>query len=258
MNIADIYAHTPGSRFLTSCPYKAPEALLDYIYSSMPAAFKVRTALNSSSVTSMDISPDENPNRFSDLLGLCAKLVSAAGKRSHFEGLLIINISALSPTPDNTIRLKALGELLSMKDGLASQCITLLYGPEKERELLVCADYLDFDGKLKVICYEQENKLSLTDLLNALDEFGSDDDNDDSEDMDTPESVKAELEALFDQLFSSHSETDSSPSLEAEGTGLDDEDDNGGTSSDECAPIDQSLRSMLDDFLKGEESENFE
>lgn len=165
LNIADIYAHAPGSRFLASCPSKAQEDMLDYIYASMPATFKARTALNSSSVTSMDIAPDETPNRFSDLLGLCTKLVSAAGKRSHFEGLLIINISALSPTPDNTIRLKALGELLSMKDGLASQCITLLYGPEKECELLVCADHLDFDGKLKVVCYEQANKLSLSDLL---------------------------------------------------------------------------------------------
>lgn len=95
LNIADIYAHAPGSRFLASCPSKAQEDMLDYIYASMPATFKARTALNSSSVTSMDIAPDETPNRFSDLLGLCTKLVSAAGKRSHFEGLLIINISAL-------------------------------------------------------------------------------------------------------------------------------------------------------------------
>lgn len=165
VNIANIYAHAPGSRFLVSCPSKAQEDMLDYIYSSMPSTFKTRTALNSNSIASMDIAPDESPNRFNDLFGLCAKLISAAGKRSHFEGLLIINISALSLTPENTIRLKALGELLAMKDGLASQCITLLYGPEKECELLACADHLDFDGKLKVICYEQSNGLSLPDLL---------------------------------------------------------------------------------------------
>lgn len=165
MSITDIYAYAPGTRLLVSCPSKSQEDMLDTIYSSMPSTFKDRTCLNSSSITSMDISPDENPNRFGDLLGLCAKLISAAGKRSHFEGLLIVNIAALVATPGNTVRLKALGELLAMKDGLASKCITLLYGPEKEAELLTCADCLDFDGRLKVFCYEQSNKLPLSDLL---------------------------------------------------------------------------------------------
>ena len=86
-------------------------------------------------------------------------------------------------------------------------------------------------------------------IVNALDEFGSDDDNDDSEDTDTPESVKAELEELFDRLFSSRSETESSLLPEAEATDSDDEDDAGDASSDECAAVDPDLRSMLDDFL---------
>lgn len=86
-------------------------------------------------------------------------------------------------------------------------------------------------------------------IVNALDEFGGDDANDDSEDTDTPESVKAELEALFDRLFSSRSETESSLSLEAADTDSDDEDDNCAASSDERASVDPDLRSILDDFL---------
>lgn len=166
MNTADIYAYAPGSRFLVLCSSKTQEEMLDYIYSSMPTVFKAKTALNSSPIASMDMAPDEPPNRFGDLLGLCAKLITFAGKRSHFEGLLTINISALSAALDNNaVRLKALGEVLAMKDGPASQCITLLYGPEKESELLVCADYLDFDGKLKVISYERLKEFSVSDLL---------------------------------------------------------------------------------------------
>lgn len=165
MNITDIYASPPGSRFLAACGAKDQEDMVDMLCSSMPPDFKARTLLNSSAIASMDIAPDENPNRFSDLLGLCAKLVSAAGRRSHFEGLLLLNVSALAGSSDNHVRLKALGELLAMKDGLASRCITLLYGPEKEREILSCADYLDFDGKLKVIDYEPANRLSLSEIL---------------------------------------------------------------------------------------------
>lgn len=167
MNITDIYSCPRGSRFLISCPSKVRENMVDFVCHSMPADFKAATALNSCCIASIEIVPDEMPNRFNDLLGLCAKLISTAGRRSHFEGLLIVNISALSYafTSDNIVRLKALGELLAMKDGLASRCITLLYGPEKEYDVLSCADHLDFDGKLKVICYEQPNKLSLSELL---------------------------------------------------------------------------------------------
>ena len=165
VNMADIYAHAPGSRVLGACPGKAQEEMIDAGCAAMPAAFRARTALNDCAVTSMDVVPDDHPNHFSSLVGLCAKLIAAAGKRSHFEGLLIVNVSGLPPIPANVIRLKALGELLAMKDGLASRCITLMYGPEQERELLACADCLDFDGRLKVIHYEQPNKLPLSDLL---------------------------------------------------------------------------------------------
>lgn len=165
MDIADIYACAPGSRFLVACPSGAQEDMLYTLCASMPPTFQSRAALNSSAVASMDMAPDDNPNRFSDLIGLCTKLISAAGWRSHFEGLLILNIAALASAPGNAMRLKALGELLAMQDGLASQCITLLYGPESERDILTVADPLDFDGRLKVIRYEPPARRSLAELL---------------------------------------------------------------------------------------------
>lgn len=83
-------------------------------------------------------------------------------------------------------------------------------------------------------------------IVNAQDEFGNDDD---FEDMDTPKSVKAELEALFDRLFSSHTETESSLASEADGTDSDVEDGDITVCPDENTPLNPALRSMLDDFL---------
>lgn len=165
MNITDVFTCAPGSRILVACALKAQESMIDTLCSSIPSTFKAKTSLNSTSIASMDVAPDDNPNRFSDLHGLCAKLINAAGRRSHFEGLLLLNISALASTPGNTMRLKALGEFLAVPEGLSSRCVTLLYGPDKERDIISCADHLDFDGRLKVICYEQPNKLSLSELL---------------------------------------------------------------------------------------------
>lgn len=165
MNITDVFACVPGSRILVACEPKAQESMIDTLCSSMPLTFKAKTSLNSTSIASMDIVPDDNPNRFSDLHGLCAKLVNAAGRRSHFEGLLLLNVSALVSSFGNAIRLKALGEFLSIPEGLSSRCITVLYGPYKERDIISCADHLDFDGRLKVICYELPRKLPLSELL---------------------------------------------------------------------------------------------
>ena len=165
MNITDVFTCSPGSRVLVACAQRTQESMIDVLCSSMPSTFKEKTHLNSTSIASMDIAPDDNSNRFSDLHGLCAKLIIAAGRRSHFEGLLLLNVSALASSPGNTMRLKALGEFLAVPEGLSSRCITIIYGPDKERDIISCADHLDYDGRLKVICYEQPNKLSLSELL---------------------------------------------------------------------------------------------
>jgi len=64
--------------------------------------------------------------------------------------LLLLNISSLLKKKEDQSRLKALGEVLSVKGGLASQCITVFYGADTEKEYLVAADCLDFDGGLIV------------------------------------------------------------------------------------------------------------
>ena len=165
MQITDIYTCAPGSRFLVSCPERAQEDMVSALCAAMPEDFRRRARLNISPIASMDMTPDENPNRFSDLLGLCGKLVTSAGQRSHFEGLLLLGVGSLSETGRDSMRLKALGELLAMPDGLASRCITVLYGPHREKELLSCADALDFDGRLKVIAYEPPAHEALAELL---------------------------------------------------------------------------------------------
>ncbi|MBQ2955093.1 MAG: hypothetical protein IJE08_01385 [Clostridia bacterium] len=164
MNIADIYKAAPGSRFLAVCSQKAQEEMVDTLCSAMPDEFREKTLLNTGPIVSMDVAADDHPNRFSDLLGLCGKLVISAGRRSHFEGLLLLNVSGLTASADR-MRLKALGEVLALKDGLASKCVTLIYGPEKEREILQCADDLDFDGRLKVISFERSAEPELNELL---------------------------------------------------------------------------------------------
>lgn len=169
MQITDIYSCAPGSRFLVSCPEKAQEDMVSALCAAMPEDFRRRARLNVSPIASMDMAPDENPNRFSDLLGLCGKLVTSAGQRSHFEGLLLLGVGALAETGRDGMRLKALGELLAMPDGLASRCITVLYGPHRERQLLACADALDFDGRLKVIAYEPPARETLDELLQKAD-----------------------------------------------------------------------------------------
>ena len=165
MRIADVYSSAPGSRFLISCPARMQEDMTAALCAAMPEDFRRRTRLNASPIASMDMAPDENPNRFGDLLGLCGKLITAAGQRSHFEGLLLLGVGSLSETGRDSVRLKALGELLAMPDGLASRCITVLYGPHREKELLACADDLDFDGRLKVFAYEQPSCGTLAALL---------------------------------------------------------------------------------------------
>ena len=86
-------------------------------------------------------------------------------------------------------------------------------------------------------------------IVNALDEIDSSAD-DDSEDA--PESMKAELDALFERLFVSHPETKPSLPLNQEYS-TSEEIDNGNTDEPtDSDSIDPSLRSLLDDFLNEE------
>ena len=154
MKAAQIFDVTPGTRILLYCEEGRVRDLTHGIYTSIPDTFRERTSLNSCSIISMDMCGDEAPNSFHDLAALCSRLVISAGKRSHFEGLLMLNISNLIGTPEDVDRLKALGELLSLCDGLASECITLFYGPTDEKEVLIAANNLDFDGRLRVESFE--------------------------------------------------------------------------------------------------------
>jgi len=164
MTVNDIYNLSPGTRVLAACPEKAREALLESLCASMPQSFKTETELNRYAVASMDITPDQDPRAFSDLHGPCAKLVSAAGRRSRFRGLLLLDISGFRGGARD-MRLKALGELLAMPDGLASECVTFIHGAETEQDLLRLADALDFDGSLVIKDRLAAEKRGLDELL---------------------------------------------------------------------------------------------
>lgn len=151
MMIQQIFKKNQGTRILLHCATADDtEEIIGSICSSIPDSFRERTRLNACTVLSMDIISDDHPNGFRDLAALCNRLVISAGKRSHFAGLLLLNISGLLKKKEDLNRLKALGEVLSVKGGLASQCITVFYGADSEKEYLVAADCLDFDGKLLV------------------------------------------------------------------------------------------------------------
>ena len=123
-----------------------------------PPASPVRymMPLNACAVTSMEIIGGTSPNSFPDLAALCGKLIQAAGRRSHFEGLLMLNISSLLNRAADEDRLRALGEVLAMENGLASRCLTVLYGPVNEKELLMAADCLDCRGRLRVAEFQMD------------------------------------------------------------------------------------------------------
>ncbi|MBQ8150343.1 MAG: hypothetical protein IJ041_07475 [Clostridia bacterium] len=148
MNVNEIYQLPMGSRVLLLVSEGSREEMIGALCAAMPEAFRRRADLNENTLVTMDMTPDSEQARFSDLSALCSRLVTAAGRRSHFEGLLLLNISELMDLKENTGRLKALGELLAMPDGLASRCTTVLYGPRDDREMLLCADLLDADGCL--------------------------------------------------------------------------------------------------------------
>ncbi len=150
MTIAQLFAKPPGSRILLNCPKDDLEEIICGINASIPDGFPERTVLNSCPMVSMEITGDEDPNSFRDLAALCGRLIAAAGRKSHFCGLVLLNISGLLKHPEDRHRLKALGEVMAIRDGLASKCVTVFYGVSTENECLTAADCLDFDGRLDV------------------------------------------------------------------------------------------------------------
>ena len=154
MNTATIFSMSPGSRMLLQCENENPEAMIKSLCTSVPESFSLRARLNSSGIISMEILGDDLPNSFHDLAVLCSRLIAVAGRTNHFKGLLLLNVtSLLTPCPDID-RLQALGEVLSVPDGPASECVTVLYGETTEQGFLLAANSLDFDGELIIDRFE--------------------------------------------------------------------------------------------------------
>lgn len=166
MTVSDILHGAPGSRTFVICGRKEQESMVEAVCVAVPDSLREKAALNFCCITLMDMASDKQPNRFSDLQNLCVKLIYAAGKRSHFEGILFLNVSAPAKAKDRGMRMKALGELLAMKEGLASRCTTILYGPSEERSMILCTEQLDFDRTLRVGRYEPVPHPSLDEVLN--------------------------------------------------------------------------------------------
>lgn len=168
MKASEVFKAAPGSVTLLYCEDEHLEEMVTSIRSSVPEHIKERASLNANTMISMEMSPEETPNGFHDLAVLCSRLITAAGKRSHFEGVLLLNVASLLQRPEDFDRLRALGEVLAIEDGLASECTTLIYGPTDEREVLIAADALDFDSRLKVEQFETAaHQNSLEELLHG-------------------------------------------------------------------------------------------
>ena len=168
MKASEVFEAAPGSVTLLYCEDEHLEEMVTSIRSSVPEHIKERASLNASTMISMEMCPEETPNGFHDLAVLCSRLVTSAGKRSHFEGVLLLNVASLLLRPEDFDRLRALGEVLAIEDGLASECTTLIYGPTDEMEVLIAAEALDFDGHLKVEHFETvDHRDSLEELLHG-------------------------------------------------------------------------------------------
>ncbi len=169
MKAHDLFSLPPGSRILLGGTERQQEQLVTALYGSVPEEFRKQTELNSSGIASMELFSSDDPSVFPDLIVLCRKLIVLAGKRSHFEGILFLNVSGLMKKKEDAGRLKALGEMLAVKDGLASRCVTVIFGPATEEELIETVEYLDFDGRLLVDHFEPDAKRdSLTAILARL------------------------------------------------------------------------------------------
>ena len=154
MKATDIYQARPGDMLLLCCRQGRTEDMVRAILHAMPQAMRDAAALNAFPALTMELCPDETPGSFRDLSALCGKLILAAGKRSHFGGLLLLNLAGLMQEPFEPDRLRALGEVLDMPDGLASRCVTVFYGPTDEEQLLILADLLDFSGRLQTAWFD--------------------------------------------------------------------------------------------------------
>ena len=158
MKAEQIFGLAPGTVTLLWCAGLSREDAIYSIVSAMPEAFKRRTELNECSCVQMTVTGESDPNSFRSLSSLYAKLIRAAGTQSHYAGLLLLDIAGLTEHGTDRDRLRALGELLTVEDGPASRCVTLLLGPEKENDMLLAADLLDFDGRLEVTEYEDASR----------------------------------------------------------------------------------------------------
>ena len=154
MKAKQIYQTESGAVTLLYCDFDRMEEMVSRVRAEIPAALRERAALNAGPVVSMELYGDDQPNSFRGLAALAGRLIVAAGRRSRFEGLLLLNIENLLVRRQDLDRLLALGEFLFLKDGLASRCSTVLYGPTEEFQVLMAADHLDFDGRLRVARYE--------------------------------------------------------------------------------------------------------
>lgn len=154
MKAGDLYGAAPGSVFLVFAHEKDQAGMVEDVIAGANAGMKT-SGLCAANIVTMDMIGGKGVNEFSDLSALCRKLITAAGYRHHFDGLLLLNISALMDKR-NEARLRALGELLAMEKGLASGCRTLLFGPTNEIEMLFCAQLLDTAGRLQADVYERE------------------------------------------------------------------------------------------------------
>lgn len=156
MKARDIAASKPGSAFLLCIPKGEQSSVIERVCSEviplMHTSGRCRAA-----ITAMELTGDKEPNTFSDLFALCRKLITVSGLSSHFDGLLLLNIADLTGEKDAE-RLRALGELLDMKDGLFSRCRTVIYGPDDQAEVMRCAELLDFSGRLQAGGFECETR----------------------------------------------------------------------------------------------------
>lgn len=157
MNAAGIFECPPGSRILLRRGSESTETMVSDICASVPDRLKNAAKTNAGAVVSMEMTGEESPNSFRDLAALISRLIAAAGRKSRFEGLLLLNISLLL-FEENIPRLKALGEVLSLKDGLASRCVTVFFGADRDREFMAAAECLDFDGSLRAERFESRRR----------------------------------------------------------------------------------------------------
>lgn len=162
----ELFRLTPGDVILLSCSAAIRESMTESVSALMPPEFAERTLYNTSPVIHVDVAHDDRPGNFADLANLIGRLILAGGKRSRFRGMLVINIEGLNPSFDEE-RLKALGELLNDPGGLASECVTVIHGPQNETDLLTYAELLDTDGRLLADVWERE-ETTLEEALRSL------------------------------------------------------------------------------------------